>query len=221
VIVPKAGFRVAAAQAGQEFIPVFSGSGGRAGHIRDVFAGHGCLLPRWGPGQNRHLPGRGPAARRWRHPNRGGLVRGPGGRNAPRSMGSTGSADSSLGLHEMVRVSGLEGPDWRVSGANTLTGDATATRCTGAHRARMPDCARRRGYPTGGGTLPLARWCVRGQTKFYFVCTTRTYLAVILSAGFPKTGTMLRPRKGARACASGSWMTGVAGATVFADAWSF
>ncbi|MBP7759216.1 MAG: hypothetical protein KA178_08180 [Alphaproteobacteria bacterium] len=45
------------------------------------------------------------------------------------------------------------------------------------------------------------------QTKFYFVCTTRTHLAVILIAGFAKTGTMLRTRNQGAAPLSGSRMT--------------
>lgn len=62
------------------------------------------------------------------HPNREGLAPreslGSRGRNAPWSMGSTGSADGSLGRPERFRVSGHEGPDWRVSGASTLTRSA-------------------------------------------------------------------------------------------------
>jgi hypothetical protein len=79
----------------------------------------------------------GPAAKRSRasNPRRGGPSGESGvhgGRNAPWPMGSTGSADSSLGRPERVWVSGQERPDWRVSGANTLTSDQPAKRLHGA-----------------------------------------------------------------------------------------
>ena len=137
-------------------------------------------------------------------------------------MGSRGRAEISLGLHGMVWVSGHEGPDWRVSGANTLTSAQPAIRLTGASRLDAGDAPpssclktgqrpalKPRAHPedrTDGGTS-FSRLCVE-QTKFYFVCTTRTHLAVILIAGFAKTGTMLLLRRKDAEDSSGSRMTG-------------
>ncbi|MBK9584594.1 MAG: hypothetical protein IPO55_01570 [Alphaproteobacteria bacterium] len=54
------------------------------------------------------------------------------------SMGSTGSAEGSLGLPERVWVSGQERPDWWVSGANTPARDQPAKRLL-AHKGSMPN----------------------------------------------------------------------------------
>ena len=129
---------------------------------------------------------------------------------------------SPPGLHGMVWVSGHEGPDWRVSGANTLTSAQPAIRLTGASRLDAGDAPpssclktgqrsdlKPRATPedrTDGGTS-FSRLCGE-QTKFYFVCTTRTHLAVILIAGFTKTGTMLLLRRKGAEDSSGSRMTG-------------
>ena len=132
-----------------------------------------------------------------------------------------GSANAPLlGLHGMVWVSGNEGPDWRVSGANTLTRDQPAIRLAGASRLDAGDAPPRSCLKTGqrpalkpravpedrtdGGTS-FSRLC-GGQTKFYFVCTTRTHLAVILIAGLTKTGTMLLLRRKGAEDSSGSRM---------------
>jgi hypothetical protein len=159
--------------------------GGRAAERRSggwgLQGGAPKLRPaRWGPGQNRTLPGRNPTAMRLaRIQHAEGWSWFPKGAKALWSKGSTGSADSSLGRPERVRVSGQERPDWRVSGARTLTSDQPAKRLHGARyrlAGRAAPCA-------GGDATGNARAgspcqdSAEGQTKFYFVCTTRTYLA--------------------------------------------
>lgn len=131
------------------------------------------------------------------HPNRVGLVWGPGGRNAPWSMGSTGSADSSLGRPERVRVSGQERPDWRVSGASTLTSDQPAKRLHGARcwSHQQSRAMRRRGCNGERASgFPLPRLCGRTDEILF-----RLYYTHISCghpyAGFAETGTMLRLRK--------------------------
>lgn len=68
--------------------------------------------------------------------------------------------------------------------------------------------------------FPLPRLCGSGVQNRRF-CTTRTHLAVILSARFTKTGTMLRLRKEFAKAASCARMDGVAETSGFAAAGSF
>ncbi len=91
-----------------------------------------------------------------------GWSRFPKGAKALWSMGSTGSADSSLGPPERVWVSGQERPDWRVSGASTLTSGQPAKRLQGARcwPRRQSRVLRRRGCNGERASgFPLPRLC--------------------------------------------------------------